>query len=506
VQTGVDQPGVRGRLLAVAAVTLALATLTPITTGAASAAAHRAAPTRAIVLVSGLASSSPFSSPAPACAGKEGPSWGLSGGIAPALKRAGFKVFTAPVREGSASPPPACAKPSPGASTWLDSTGDDDANGAALNRFLSFLRRAYRIDVVTLVGHSDGGIWSRSAIATHTGAPAIQGLVTVGSPFAGSPVADLGTTAANMSCAGAGAICPTVQAIVQGIVSKIGGSAVTELSSAYLETWNPKQSLAGCRVTTIEGTAVNPSALPPPQPAISGYYFPSDGLVGKSSAADQPALALDGSRIPAAPIRLLANGGSFPVYHTPQLGSPSELNDPGVNAAIIRALRRPTATCAGGRTQKPATLAVQLLQIRTTGSGGGSLGAASKGDVMLALGSATAACGSASLTASPLLPVKLIKTYVAGRCGALSSSGTAVLLHTTASTAQLTLSGRTLTVALHGPKISALAVRVLLRGKWVLVSLKRGRGTVPAGGLVQLRLTGRGSGGISVGGFAPMYG
>ena len=117
-----------------------------------------------------------------------------------------------------------------------------------------------------------------------------------------------------------------------------------------------------------------------------------------------------------APIQLLVNGGSFPVYHTPQLGSPSELNDPGVNAAIIRALRRTTATCTGGRTQKPARLAVPLLQIRTTGSSGGSLGAASKGDVVLALGSSTAACGTASLTASPLLPVKLIKTYVAGSC------------------------------------------------------------------------------------------
>ena len=500
---GAYRLGVTARLLAVAVA----ATLMPILTGSAFAAARRPAPTRAVVLVSGLASSSPFSSPAPACVGREGPSWGLPGGIAPALKRAGFKVFTAPVREGSASPPPACAKPSPGASTWLDSTGDDDANGAALNRFLDFLRRAYGIDAVTLVGHSDGGIWSRSAIATHAGGPAIQGLVTVGSPFIGSPVADLGVTAANMSCAGAGTTCSAVQAVVQGIVNKIGGSAVVELSSAYLETWNAKQRLAGCRVTTIDGTAINPAALPPPQPAVSGYYFPSDGLVGKSSAADQPAVALDGSRIPAAPVQILVNGGSFPVYHTPQLGSPSELDDSGVNAAIVRALRRPTTSCGGGRTQRrPAVLDVPLLQARSVGSGGGSLGDSSKGDVMLALGSATANCGSASLTASPLVPVKLIRTYLAGRCGALSSSGTAVLLHTTASTAQLTLSGRTLTVALRGPTIRALAVRVLAGGKWVPVTLRRGHGTVPAGSLVQLRLTGRTAGGSSVGGFAPMYG
>ena len=494
------------RRLLVAAAAVLLATLTPTVVGTASAAAHRQSPKRAIVLVSGLSSTTPFSTPARACAGKEGTSWGISGGIAPALRRAGFKVFTVPVRKGSSSPPAPCGKPVPGASTWLNSTGDDDANGAALNRFLAFLHRAYRIDVVTLVGHSDGGVWSRSAIATHTGAPAIQGLVALGSPFIGSPVADLGTTVANASCTGAGPVCPPVQRLVQGIVKELGGIAVDELSSAYLETWNPKQKLARCRVTTIQGTAVNPSALPPPQPAISGYYFPSDGLVGKSSATDQPARALDGSRIPAAPVGRLVDGGSFPTHHIPQLGNPSELNDPGTNAAIIRALSRPTATCAGGRTRKSARLAVRLVQVRAVGPRAGSLGATSNGDVMLSLGSATATCGSASLTASPLLPVKLVKTYVTGRCGALNSSGTAVLLHWTASTANLSLSGRTLTVALRGPKIGALAIQVLRRGKWVPVTLRRGRGTVPAGNLVQLRLTGRTPAGITVGGYAPMHG
>src|ERR1700743_2005976 len=55
-------------------------------------------PGTAVVLVSGLDSSTPFSSPAPQCAGNEGKSWdgdpqsGSSGpnGVAPALKAAGF--------------------------------------------------------------------------------------------------------------------------------------------------------------------------------------------------------------------------------------------------------------------------------------------------------------------------------------------------------------------------------------------------------------------------------
>src|SRR4051812_47004587 len=105
------------RSLAVGAAVLALAVL------ATPAAAQR----HTVVLVSGLDSSSPFSTPAGSCAGKEGEAWGVPNGVAPALKAAKFQVFTAPVRNGSdRTPPPACAKPAPSSSTWLDSKGDVD--------------------------------------------------------------------------------------------------------------------------------------------------------------------------------------------------------------------------------------------------------------------------------------------------------------------------------------------------------------------------------------------
>src|SRR5581483_9981340 len=138
----------------------------------ASAAPPRATSKPAVVLVSGLSSASPFSTPARSCVGKQGPAWALKNGIPAALARAGYRAFTVPVRKNTSTPPPApCARPAPGPSTWINSGGEVDANGAALNQFLAFLHRAYHVDRVVLVGHSDGGLWSRSAISTHRSLP-----------------------------------------------------------------------------------------------------------------------------------------------------------------------------------------------------------------------------------------------------------------------------------------------------------------------------------------------
>jgi triacylglycerol lipase len=476
----------------------------PIIGATASATQRHRTPVRAVVLVSGLDSASPFSTPARSCDGKEGSSWGLPGGVATALKRAGFSVYTAPVRKGASAPPAACATPAPGPSDWLNSTGDVDANGAALGRFLAFLHQRYHVDVVTLVGHSDGGLWSRSAISMHPAGLTIDGLITLGTPHTGSPVADVGSELANLSCGRSGAACTIFQKLASGLLSQLGPTAVDELSSPFLKTWNPRLKLAGCTVTTIEGTAINPPPLRSPQPSLSGYYLPADGLVGRSSAADQPAKALDGTMIPAAAIARLVNGGAFPVYHTPQLGTPSELDDAAINAAIVKALRRQSPACAGTRKRQPATLTVHLDSTSTAGLHGGDLGTSAKGDLVFAPPSTKLSCGTASLTASPLLPVPLLKTYVTGSCSRLRSSATALLLHTTTSTVTLTLNGTALTIATR--QVRALTVDALRRGAWVRVPLKRGRGTVPGGNLVQLRLTGRTAGGAAVSGSAPMNG
>ena len=379
-----------------------------------------------------------------------------------------------------------------------------DTNGAALNRFLAFLHRSYNVSRVILVGHSDGGLWSRSAISTHRSAPTIVGLVTLGTPYTGSPAADLGGVVSTLNCSSTAPACTLAQRLVSGILDKIGRPAVTELSSAFLKTWNPHPKLTGCRVTAIQGTAIRPPALPAPQPALSGYYVPTDGLVARSSGADQAARALDGSIIPAAPIGRLVNGGAFPAYHTPEIGNPSELNDPAINAAIIRALRQPASPCGGGRQQQPSRLSVRLVTVRQTR--GGSLGATATGDLVFAPPGPAISCGSSTFVGSPLLPTKLLKTYVTNSCAALNSSGAAMLLHNTNSTARLTLSGSTLTVATGGPKLRSLAVEVLSGRTWSPVTLRGGRGTVPRANLVQLRLLGTTQTGADVSAWAPMNG
>jgi hypothetical protein len=99
-----------------------------------------------------------------------------------------------------------------------------------------------------------------------------------------------------------------------------------------------------------------------------------------------------------------------------------------------------------------------------------------------------------------------LKTYVNGSCGALRSTGAAMLLHNTSSTARLALSGATLTVALGGPRLRSLAVQVLRGRTWSRVALHGGRGTVPRGNLVQLRLLGNMQDGTPVSAWAPMTG
>jgi hypothetical protein len=341
--------------------------------------------------------------------------------------------------------------------------------------------------------------------AVHRSAPAIKGLVTLGTPHLGSPVADVGVLMAGIDCGDGGSACATVQKLASVLVTLLGPTAVAELSSSFLSTWNPQTKLAGCRVTTIEGTAIHPPALRPPQPALSRYYLPTDGLVGFSSAANRAARALDGAPIPAAPISRLVDGGAFPAYHTPEIGNPSELNDAAVNAALVKALRAPMAPCLSTRISRPSKLVVRLVVRRSAGAHGGSLGSTANGDVVLGVGKASVACGGHALVASPLLPIPLLKTYVTGACGALRSTATALLLHNTRSSAALRLAGRTLTVTIKGPQVEDLTLQVLRRGVWVRVALRRGRATIPHGSLVQLRLTGRAASG-TVTGVAAMTG
>ncbi len=62
------------------------------------------------------------------------------------------------------TPFPQSGEPLPDGSMVIDSNGETDANGAALAELIAFLRDSYGVTNVHLVGHSDGGLWSRAGI------------------------------------------------------------------------------------------------------------------------------------------------------------------------------------------------------------------------------------------------------------------------------------------------------------------------------------------------------
>ena len=146
-----------------------------------------------MVLVSGFTTSTPFSTPAANCAGMEGDTWSIS--VAPALKAAGYQVFTAPEgpnSDGSApgNAPSPCVGPgqqAPPPDVTVNTGGDVDDNGQFLGQFLAFLNQDFGVTDVQLVGHSDGGIWSRSAINQPANYPGvtITSLTTLGTPHEG---------------------------------------------------------------------------------------------------------------------------------------------------------------------------------------------------------------------------------------------------------------------------------------------------------------------------------
>ena len=69
------------------------------------------------------------------------------------------------------------------------SLGDINAGGERLARFVNYLHDEYGVTDVDLVGHSNGGLWSRSAIWTlkNTGSPVtVRSLTMLGTPNEGS--------------------------------------------------------------------------------------------------------------------------------------------------------------------------------------------------------------------------------------------------------------------------------------------------------------------------------
>lgn len=152
---------------------------------------------RAVVVMSGGGAVSPYTTPDAAC------KTGLAAGntdtaIREYLLKEGKEVYTAPASDvwGTVQEPAAdsfgafgdCPEVLPEHLTVM-STGDINASGERLARFVNYLNEEFGVTDVDFVGHSNGGLYSRAAIRIlgQTDSPVtVRSLTMVGTPNEGT--------------------------------------------------------------------------------------------------------------------------------------------------------------------------------------------------------------------------------------------------------------------------------------------------------------------------------
>ena len=250
-------------------------------------------PSRAVVLVSGLTSTSPFTT------SEDGCTIGLPAGtdhtsLREHLLRTGHSVFTAPAMAGPGQVHDttgygafaSCPAPLPAAMT-IDSAGSIDLAGEHLARFIDWLHTQKGIDEVDLVGHSMGGLYARAAIRTlraDGSAVTVRSLTTLGTPWQGSYLANYAEgTAALSGCLGDQFCEGQMKGYVKDIAAAHVSGSARELGQSYLmgaQGWNTVQAgiLDRISVTLIGGNRfTRPEAA---DPAV----WPNDGVVELRSA------------------------------------------------------------------------------------------------------------------------------------------------------------------------------------------------------------------------------
>ena len=152
-------------------------------------------PHRAVVLVSGVASVTPFTTPTQACKSgtTSGSTWSY---IRDYLVNKGLKVFTAPAMTGNVPVPATLTAAQggpfgdcpqqPGLDVTINSFNSPIVSGHNLAAFITSLHDNYGVTQVDLVGHSLGGPDTRNAINYLQAAKSpvtITSLTTLGSPW-----------------------------------------------------------------------------------------------------------------------------------------------------------------------------------------------------------------------------------------------------------------------------------------------------------------------------------
>jgi len=252
--------------------------------------------TRAVVIVSGGGAVSPFTTPTQACSAEPGflSAGNTDTGLREYLLGAGWQVFTAPamdnwgpVREPAADsfgPFKDAPRVLPDTMTIM-SAGDIDNSGEKLHRFLRFLASEYAVTEVDLIGHSNGGLYARSAIrlAKATDAPfRVRSLITLGTPHCGSVPGRLTLGELTESDTMGDAFTAKLYELWPQYAVKLDKGLNVQDTEHYLmgdAGWNAAQgnALDGIPVTLLAGTYFAAKGGNP-------TMWPYDGLVSEYSA------------------------------------------------------------------------------------------------------------------------------------------------------------------------------------------------------------------------------
>ncbi len=243
---------------------------------------------RAVVLVSGTAATTPFTTPSQACTTgySAGNTWAY---LRDYLVDRGLQVYTAPASIGGvpvtetkdayAGPFGNCPTQLP-ASMTINAIGAVDQSGANLARFIKYLNTEYGVNSVDVVGHSLGGLTGRAGIREvllNEIPVTVRSYTTLGSPWDGTQIAAFTDPKKPLAGCDGEPIC-------EGFVSQLLpvpgiGILISTLSPKNKPIWNQSQIgfLDGIPVTMIAGTYFTKKGGNPKR-------WPNDGVIERRSA------------------------------------------------------------------------------------------------------------------------------------------------------------------------------------------------------------------------------
>ncbi len=287
----------------------------------------QAAPnSRAVVIVSGGAAISPFTTPDAACqtGSKGGTTWYAAGStdsfMRSYLLRKGHQVFTSPAmagrgkvteQPGAGGPFHKCPKALPAYMT-VNSDGDIELAGVHLANFVNHLNDAYGITEVDFVAHSMGGLYSRSAIAYLQALKSpvqVTSLTTMGTPWDGAIFADSPDPENPKAACDGFALCESLL----DVFATTAPVVLTEDSARQSVALNAANVgvLKSIPVTMIAGNAFK-------KPQSTSHIWPNDGIVAAPAAlgAQTSDRAINHRRC------YLYEGGTHSVYISKAAGMP----------------------------------------------------------------------------------------------------------------------------------------------------------------------------------------